>query len=157
MQGLFNFVMMALMLLGFVIIGRAAIYGPPDQTEDNAPDETDVIAQPVAPPSVGPALGALRDKTGTTARYRSRVLTTDASPYPAAFSSETVTLVCGADKDEALMMFVANGQPHAANGMTQMFAKRWGVTLEVDGVAKPVIEYTGAVGGILTEIQSLCD
>ncbi len=112
---------------------------------NSEPSDADRVAE-----AGGPKLGRMMDKRGRTALYKAAVA--DAKD----FGGQIVVAICVPEIESAGKFFVFNGQPYGAVGFANTFAQRWGLTLEVDGVAKPIKEFDGAVGNILSHIEKLC-
>lgn len=127
--------------LALLLIIAVEIFGPPiEQPNVNQAAERE---NPSAT-----RLGAMSDVRGRSVGY-TRGVWTD-SPI----SKGAIHLVCVAEYDQKI--FVLDGQPYAATGFTSTFSKRWGVTLEVNSEAKPIMVYDGAIGEMNSHIDAIC-
>lgn len=71
------------------------------------------------------------------------------------FDQSEVVLVC--PSIDGVRVFILGEQPYAANGFTQTFAKKWGITISVGRQSpRDVKVYEGAVGSILLHIEKIC-
>ena len=95
-------------------------------------------------------LGCLSDRTTGDIPYRSKELTASDYGPDWPFGNQSILLV--RPPVHGLAMFVFDGQGYAANGYTQIFARKWELELEIDGEKQPISKYEGVVGDILKHI-----